>query len=1152
MANRTARYGIQSEIRGARGVITSLNAIARALDATRLAGTKTFEIDRQIKRLGVQTGATSAEITRLQGATLGLAQATGVSIDKTTELINAYQATGQSIGKMIDSSGKAVDTFDAMQRAGTENYQMMTTLVGRFGIGAKAAVKMERSIGHLAGPAGFGKLLDKTTEFSDKFNVPGLIGELPKVVGFAMDSLSKFGRSVAGNSAEIINNTVRVGASFAQAFGVDAAEGISEAMAVQQRFLEQTRADQDVFLGLADDFDPLTKALMETGMSFQQIGEISRDAQKDPAAFVETMIQIRDQLGGEGDMFADRFFRNVQKSVPPAVQRLMAIPEALEDLKRAQKEAAEETGALTSFTKMADATKNIGAELLDTISRLALLGRTIVGLAFVEDFAEPLGGAVEVLKRFNTWLRETALTIRESAWFAEWKPRIQAVGKVLIALGAAAGVVASTFAGMIIPFQTAMSVLRLIPVLGGAAGVSFDGLGVAIKGFAKGVLKPLAILTGIGVALNDFGQALADPTISERPMEVFVRGLRAMAVGIVEVFDNVLMGIPTQIAKWFYPEMQGTLGDATRDLFTDLQIWLETGASETGGSWWSAFKDKVSTGLTEFYDWLNGQLNVWHVQAAEWGKNIGRAIGTLAHWAWEAISPFFRRETWAAGWKTVTDYFSGTAKEQMVGSVGGTLQAVLGVVGTFARNMVDEILRPWGMGWLEAENKFLHWWDALSLGFHWLTHEGIPVFEEKWFRFKIGLVESYFALQEGSRVAFESIKGGLLVVSGELGATWQQLRGYYYEGVRMKAQLAHDVAMVTDTEHFIYSTAESNALDLLNTAMAFGSDDDQTLAAAVFNAAKTARINYEKTTVSYRPVAAAEREIERTVTEGATFTDRAERGRQVIAGATYDTSGVAERSAEATRRDRIQLGGLTGYSLEGGLWQQGRVQLGQEAHSRYAEDLGAKANARDADYKQKESVRDEERARETARGIAISNEFQPIKRDLVDRTGRIISELRIAQSEQAADSPNHRAYGILLADARNAQRAIDGAGSGLVATRRWNALLESIDRVEGLRDKLAKNTNTPLEGQAYSSALFEEEVVPSAGIAAASVSTAPDRAPLEAEALAGGPGPAALSGAAAAQREVRHVVEAVMGPDGVMRWFLDTSMSDFMGSGMWD
>jgi len=242
MAFAPQKLPIHVDMRGARGVITNLNAISRALDATRLAATKTFQINKQVRELAVQTGATAKEVGKLESATLGLAQATGVSIDKTTQLINAYQATGQSVGRLADKSGKAVDAFSDMSKAGSENYRMMTALVGRFNISAAAAVKMEKSLGHLAGPRGFGRVLDATTEFSDRFNMPGLIGQLPKVVGFAMDSVAKFGTSVAGNSEQIIRDTIRTGATFAKAYGVDAAEGISKAMEVQSRFQQQTRS----------------------------------------------------------------------------------------------------------------------------------------------------------------------------------------------------------------------------------------------------------------------------------------------------------------------------------------------------------------------------------------------------------------------------------------------------------------------------------------------------------------------------------------------------------------------------------------------------------------------------------------------------------------------------------------------------------------------------------------------------------------------------------------------------------------------------------------------------------------------------------------------------------------------------------------------
>ena len=131
MSFRSQRYGIQTELRGARGVITNLNAISKALDTTRLAATKTFKIDAAVRRLGVQTGTTAGEFRRLTMATAGLTQATGVSIDKTTELVTAYQAAGQTLDRMGRHSSTAADSFSDMSSAGDRTLRTMTHLVGR-------------------------------------------------------------------------------------------------------------------------------------------------------------------------------------------------------------------------------------------------------------------------------------------------------------------------------------------------------------------------------------------------------------------------------------------------------------------------------------------------------------------------------------------------------------------------------------------------------------------------------------------------------------------------------------------------------------------------------------------------------------------------------------------------------------------------------------------------------------------------------------------------------------------------------------------------------------------------------------------------------------------------------------------------------------
>lgn len=1025
MAFRTERYGIQTEMRGARGVITNLNAIARALDATRLAGTKTFQIDRQVRKLGVQAGTTARQIRQLEGATVGLSMSTGVAVDKTTEVISAYQNAGQALSGLAAVTEGSTDAFKDLTKASDTNVQRITHLVGRFGLGAAAAIKMEKSVQHLGGS--FDGLLNKTAAFQQQFALPGMLAQLPKVVGFAMSSLAKFGASVAGNSDLIISDTIRTGAAFAKSYGVDAAEGMSKAMAIQERFLQQTRSDQDVFLGLADDFDPLTKALMETGMGFQQISSITRDAKKDPAAFVESMMQIRDQLGGEGNMFADRFYRNVQKNVPAAVQEMMAIPKVLRDFQEAQEDAAASKKLLVSFDQMAAATQGIGAELLDTISGLALLGKTIVGLVFVGDLSESFGGAVDALKRFNLYLREAAENVRKSKWFQEWKPVIQGVVKVLLGLGAAAAVVATTFASAIIPFHTFVAVMRAIPLLGSAAGASLDGIAGAGVSFAKGFVKPAAILTSIGVALNDFGKALSDPTITQRPMEVFVRSMRAMAIGVVETFDSLLFGIPTDIARMFYPAMKGSLGDATKRIFEDLQLWFRDGADKTAKSWWDQFKSAVSKEVDAFNNDLETKFGNYVVKAENWGKNIGRAIGTLTHWAWEAIAPLFRLETWSNAWDQITAYFRGEGGDAMKTSWEKALNKVLLLAGTFTVNMVDEVLRPWGKGWVEVKEQFNIMWDWMKIGFSWFQHIGMPTLKASWLELKVSAVEAFFEIKDTSIDIFDSVSSHIM-------------------------SMVNGVNIAVGAMQVAYAAAKVISLGLLSMAIKSASGYYAVAAAAALGGVGSAGDRAATAMRDKLGITSIEKEAKEAKAGGVKGALRLSAG--ISGKAYYDKKIEGLANADAKRRSESvkSKGRLIGDDKTAAAQLRADLAIDYRTgeskasapHEALKREVVEKSKARtkaaqaEADKRARKQYVDLEKRKQNEAELA------PVRKDYLDRSSAIMRRFETARDSPSTTKGERENVVGLLDRLQGFRRDIQGAPDTEAATAAWNNVIKEL------------------------------------------------------------------------------------------------------------
>jgi hypothetical protein len=795
MAFRTPqKYPIHTEFRGARGVITNLNAISRALDATRLAATKTFQIDRQVRSLTVQMGRASGEATRLAEASLGLANATGASVDSTTKLMTAQLRTGRTLRNLHGAVEEGTSTFNAMAEAGDRNIKMQSELVDLFGLSAASVVETGVKIRQLGGD--MGRMTGAVAKFQTKFGIPGMFKEMIKVTDFADKMLSRFTKSTVGDSQEIINTTLKVGAVYAKAYGIDVAKGIDLAMQQQKRFTEQIHRDRKVFLGLEKTFDGLTMALIEGVGNYQEVQRLARLGREDPIKYAEEVLRVTRQLGGKDSFMGGRFLQNVIDNSDEATAKLLANERALADALRTRadlgkaglEQFAIQKGDLKEFETVATTYRRIGAVVLETISHISNLAKTIIGTAFADILSEAFQGALLPLRKFNEVISRLAKEVRTSEFFQKAKPILLGIGKVLIGVGAAAGVVASSIASTIIPFKVFVEVVRAVPVLGKAGTMTIGNLASAIWQFGKETVRSAGILAGFGIAFNEFGKTLRDPTLGKT--ELFIRGFRAMAVGVVEVFDSLLGGIPTWIAKQFFPDMRGTLSDEVRNLFQRLEAWLAGGAGKTAGAWWDNLKAALTKKVEQFKVYLDSEFENFNNTAAAWGQNIGRAIGTLAFWAWESAKKLLDPTIWAEGWETVVGYFKGDGAKEMKGAWEKTIVDLLKLAKTFTINLVDEVLRPWGKGWLEVESGFLDFYDSLRDGFSWVTKIGLPKLEEGWLQFKVGIIKLFFDVKDMAMYAFDSAGAHIKKLVSSIAESLYSVKSIYYTAKKMAAESA--------------------------------------------------------------------------------------------------------------------------------------------------------------------------------------------------------------------------------------------------------------------------------------------------------------------------------------------------------------------------
>jgi hypothetical protein len=682
-----------------------------------------------------------------------------------------------------------------------------TQLIDLYGLGAAEVVKMGVTLDHLG--VNFDKFLGATAQAGKKFKIPGLMQQTAKVTGHAESLLVKFGKRVVGDAAGIIDSTYRTGAVFAKTYGVDISQAIGMAMQNQQRFAKQAMTDRDVFLGIGKTFDQLSMSMMEAQFSLEQVQELTKVGQEDPIAYARA---IRDQIemlreSGQG-FFGDRLERQIQQYASDQVAALVMVEDALEKAEKQQAEFGKgglfgfkiDAGKLKDFDKLTESLRQIGATAISTVKNIGDLFKTIVGTAFVGVMTKAFQGAIPVLERFNGVIHGLAESFTTSKFWLTIEPYLEQIGKVLVGAGVAAGLFASAMAATVIPVRLFVNGLRAIPLIGKPINASITSLTGGMWDFAKGTFNTVGALHGVAVAFNDFGEALKVPIEHIGKTGLVVRGFRAMALGIVETFDNLLGGLPTWIAKKFFPAMKGTLGDNTKRLFQWLQSYLDGSSGKLVGGWWASIKrytkeniDKLATYLTET-ETFGGLL----AAAESWGANIGRTIGKLSHWAWEGIKWIFDPENWKAGWSQVTDWIKGDGKSEMDSSWGKILRSMWKMVSTFSVAMVDEILRPFGYGWLEVKSKLLDFYDTGRIVFNYLKTVGFASFKGQWIDLKLALIEGAFEIKDTLYFAFDSTKAYFSGLFNESGLALAKLRKIYYSAIELRDEISLSASMVNN------------------------------------------------------------------------------------------------------------------------------------------------------------------------------------------------------------------------------------------------------------------------------------------------------------------------------------------------------------------
>jgi len=702
----------------------ALNRISQALDFSGIAGTKTMQMEKQFEGLTIQAGLGAKATEQMSDAALGLANRTGLSSDETAKLVTALAATGQQVTDLDPKLAGMKDRFGAISDGAGKNTEALTEMVGRFGISASAAVQFATDAKNLG--MSIGGLTDQTTKWQEQYRMPGMIAQLPQVVGFAQKSLLQFGRSVAGDSKTIIASTMKMSASYARAFGVDMVAAIGKLEQHQQHMMSQIRQDQDVFLGLSDNFSALTNSLFEAGMGFEEIQKLEKQGQDDPIKYAESLKQIEDQMkatyGPDSD-YVKRFHRQMMQNSSEVVQGYLEIPGALDKAKKSQIDAAayqkSAAGqAETTFGTMTSALKDVGSTAIEAFYGLIQLGKQIIGMTFAKDLGDTFKGLAESVRGFNKKIKEMANEFHKSETYKKIKPILQGVGKVLIIIGAAVGAAATAFATLYKPVHLVTGVLGKIPFIGKGISGFLGGLG----GLAKKLLLPIAAVMSLGTALNDIGEQLKDPTLTggEKAMAV----LRGAFVGVADFIDNLFLGLPGKILGLFIPRFKDGLAKGVKRFFNSWKKDLTKDGKNTFGAMWTAIIRWSTDKMVELEGYVQRNLSNWKVWAGQAGRNIGRALVFLFKTELSVIRAYFSPSFWKGMWHKVVDFFSGPGGEQLSLSFVGIMQDLMEVAHEFTDSLVDEFIESFGdidedivEFFEDTKDLFSDAWENLGQGF---------------------------------------------------------------------------------------------------------------------------------------------------------------------------------------------------------------------------------------------------------------------------------------------------------------------------------------------------------------------------------------------------------------------------------------------------
>jgi len=579
-------------------------------------------------RLNAQLGRGRAEAKGMLEQTTAISQALSITPEQASALADALITAGAGVDSLGD---KATETAARM--------------VGVFRIDPAAVAEATQSARFMG--VALEDVANTSAQLGEISGVPKLIEQLPGAIGFARQAQAEFALTIGKSGKQITGDVQRMTAFYAKALGKSAPEAARLAQETFQRFAKGLQQNRDVFLGLADDFDPLTTAMLEAGMGFDEAEDLMSSAMSGGAdGQLKFLKQIQSMKENLDPLVFQRFYRQLQNEGGEAVNQLLTLDAAridsLEDLstalgkqQQAEADAAAEREShdpqvkaireqTKAFEEMSDSMRNSVAGWAEITAnqqkalieqlRMDASDGVIKGLKDVSSLFSKINDTVKVLgEKYGPQLEQLQPIIAGIVTAAG------AGGTALTALGAVAAPIKALAFGLEGASDAGAAFFR---IMSGSAASSSAASGAAtstsrafafLSGAAKIAGTSVALIAAGGEPAAEAMRKLNDASMLTKDSGERVGNvLGALTTGTLQTLDNLLLGFPSKLLG--VDDGFESLGKSITELFTGLP-------------------DKIETAVTKMFTWLSDPT-IWMPVL----KSFGKAAAAMVEALWELPS----------------------------------------------------------------------------------------------------------------------------------------------------------------------------------------------------------------------------------------------------------------------------------------------------------------------------------------------------------------------------------------------------------------------------------------------------------------------------------------------------------------------------------